>query len=55
MDNNSYQGCAFKMPEVDDEQLASQIAKLGLNDEDVFQPKDDNTYYEDKEWKLGDV
>ena len=56
MDNGSYQGCAFEMPEIEDDSLASQMARLGLDEDNAFNVTQDesNPVYEDQEWTPGD-
>ena len=57
MDNGSYKGCAFQMPEIDDENLAAQLADLGLDSEGAL--RGDNallthTHFEDQAWRPGE-
>ena len=53
-DNGSYKGCAFEMPEDDDEHLATQLSLLSLDSEEAFNKVDPDLTkadYEGQEWK----
>ena len=54
MDNGSYKGCAFQMPDIDDENLATPLAYLEsegahCGDKGLLTSTD----FEDQEWNLG--
>ena len=55
MDNGSYKGCAFQMPDIDDENLATPLAYLEsegahCGDKGLLTSTD----FEDQEWKPGE-
>ena len=55
MDNGSYKGCAFQMPDIDDENLATPLAYLEsegahCSDKGLLTSTD----FEDQEWKPGE-
>ena len=53
-ENGSYKGCAFEMPEVDNEYFKRQLNNLGLdNEEAIEQCVEVATVgdYEDQEWR----
>ena len=57
MDNGSYKGCAFQMPDIDDENLATQLAYLDLESEGAHCGDKGlltSTDFEDQEWKPGE-
>ena len=57
MDNGSYKGCAFQMPDIDDENLAMQLAYLDLESEEALCGDKGlltSTDFEDQEWKPGE-